>query len=81
MPLSVSTQKLINEAVKNGFWVLLQNCHLAASWMPVLESLVFSLNALVHKEFRLWLTTAPTTVFPVAVLQNSVRITMELSVS
>ena len=28
-------QKLIAEGAEKGFWVLLQNCHLSVSWMPV----------------------------------------------
>jgi dynein heavy chain len=33
----VVAQKMLKEATVNGSWVFLQNCHLAASWMPELE--------------------------------------------
>ncbi len=68
---------LLDTAKQNGGWVLLQNCHLAASWMPQLELIVESISDTVHKDFRLWLSSFVCKEFPVSVLQNSVKMTIE----
>eukprot|EP00825_Cyclidium_porcatum_P016785 TRINITY_DN196_c0_g3_i3.p1 TRINITY_DN196_c0_g3~~TRINITY_DN196_c0_g3_i3.p1 ORF type:complete len:1060 (-),score=193.84 TRINITY_DN196_c0_g3_i3:398-3577(-) len=69
--------EMIKEFSGKGGWVLLQNCHLAESWMPELEKQVEDLNENMHKDFRLWLTSMPTNYFPISVLQISVKMTVE----
>ncbi|RYH30569.1 hypothetical protein EON65_04765 [archaeon] len=69
---------LIEKGMAAGDWVMLQNCHLSISWMPVLEQICEAFEAdKMHSEFRLWLTSMPSESFPASVLQNGVKITKE----
>ncbi len=72
--------KLIAEGRREGLWVLLQNCHLFKSWMPRLEAICERFGEEVnetHDDFRLILTSMPANYFPVAILQNGVKMTTE----
>ena len=61
--------RLIEQGQRNGEWVCLQNCHLSASWMPELERIQEKqVESETHPEYRLWLTSMPSSVFPVPVL-------------
>lgn len=71
-------EKLIANGHSDGDWVCLQNCHLAASWMPALERIQEAQDPdKIDTEYRLWLTSMPTAIFPVPVLQGGIKITNE----
>ena len=74
----VIAEGLVRKGRRNGSWVMLQNCHLIPSWLPRLEYICEQHDdASVSTAFRIFCTTYPTPDFPVSVLQNAVKITME----
>jgi len=58
--------------METGKWVVLQNCHLAVSWMKELDRICNDdiIPNRTHTSFRLWLTSYPSDDFPVSILQN-----------
>ena len=74
MPISLGkgqgklAKRNIIECSQAGNWVLLQNCHLAKTWLIELEELVEQMADVnekkPHPDFRLFLTTSSTNTFP-----------------
>lgn len=70
--------KLIEDGIKTGNWVILQNCHLATDWMCTLERICDNLAPdTTNPDFRLWLTTNSTSIFPLSIVQGSVKLVNE----
>ncbi|CDI82515.1 hypothetical protein EPH_0040020 [Eimeria praecox] len=75
---ALRAEQVIRDGARHGFWVFLANCHLAVSWLPALEKLAEeTLEAHLHPDFRLWLSSEPTPHFPLALLQRSTKICIE----
>ncbi len=49
---------MIQDGVKRGLWILLQNCDLLKNWLKDLENIIDNIKN-PKPDFRLWLTTAP----------------------
>ncbi|KAL0236998.1 hypothetical protein PCE1_000395 [Barthelona sp. PCE] len=69
---------------KSGGWVILENLHLTIKWLPWLEKFIEGLSDPEeedpHPEFRLFLTSEPTSTgppIPQAILETSIKVTNE----
>jgi dynein heavy chain, axonemal len=70
--------EIIEKAKTKGKWLLLQNVHLCESFLPVLEDTIEELNAPgTSRNFRLWLTSHPSSNLPISILQSCIKVTME----
>ncbi|KAH9641787.1 hypothetical protein HF086_003913 [Spodoptera exigua] len=76
----IHARKLIDRGLKEGFWVLLQNCHLGLNYMTEVMEQFSELEKTpekVHEHFRLWITTEVHPKFPITLLQMSIKYTCE----
>lgn len=69
-------KRVMNDAVKNGNWVILKNVHLSPSWLKELEQEMYGMNP--HKSFRLFLLAEFSEKIPVTLLKQSIKFIFEL---
>ncbi|KAL6037086.1 hypothetical protein STEG23_030201, partial [Scotinomys teguina] len=78
---AAKAEEIIFKALdKKHQWVFLQNCHLAASFMPRLCAIIESFNSpdmMLDPDFRLWLSSKSYGSFPIPILQKGVKIAVE----
>ena len=64
----VHARRLLANAILNGGWVLLQNCHLSSEMcVEIVETLTEAET--IENSFRLWITTEEQPKFPISLLQ------------
>jgi len=70
-------ERAIDDGVKRGHWVFLNNLHLMPRWLPKLENRLREreAEAPLHAAFRLVLSSDPSPRIPIGLLERSVKLT------
>ena len=63
---------------RQGHWVFLNNVHLMPRWLPFLEKKIdeYAING-THENFRIMLSSDPSTSIPVSILDRAIKITSD----
>ena len=69
----------VKNALMKGTWIVLCNCHLGLKYMNELSDFLNNNEDIDNapKDFRIWITTEQQNKFPLALLQNSIKVTNE----
>nr|XP_046254731.1 dynein axonemal heavy chain 11 isoform X1 [Scatophagus argus] len=75
-------ERVVKNASKQGHWVILQNVHLVARWLPSLDELLEIAAVDSHPDYKVFITGEPSLspeqhVIPRGILENAVKITSE----
>ncbi|XP_075321443.1 dynein axonemal heavy chain 11-like [Odontesthes bonariensis] len=75
-------ERALTNASKQGHWVIFQNVHLVARWLPCLEALLETAAVNSHPSYRVFITGEPVQspeqhVIPRGILENAIKITNE----
>lgn len=69
-------RRVIRQGFETGVWVILQNCHLGLKFMEEIEEII-SNPSIIHDDFRLWITCEQHPLFPLGLLQKTIKVTNE----
>lgn len=77
----VPAQKVFDDAIHHGKWIIFENCHIATDWMNKLEclyiNLIESADGVINDDFRWWFILNRTTSFPLIILRDAIKIAVE----
>lgn len=78
----VVAEAAIDVAAEKGHWVILQNIHLVARWLPTLEKKIEASAEKAHTDYRLFVSAEPAPspqyhILPQGVLESAIKITNE----
>lgn len=78
----VVAEEAMKIAAEKGHWVILQNIHLVAKWLPKLEKELETYAVGSHPDFRMFVSAEPAGtrdahIIPQGILENSIKITNE----
>lgn len=55
----IVAERALDQGSRDGHWVVLQNIHLVARWLPQLEKKLEQTGENAHEEFRVFLSAEP----------------------
>lgn len=78
----IVAEAAIDVASKKGHWVILQNIHLVAKWLPSLEKKMEMTMENSHPNYRLFISAEPASsheyhIIPQGILESSIKVTNE----
>ncbi|VDL18993.1 unnamed protein product [Hymenolepis diminuta] len=78
----VVAEEAMQLSAREGHWIILQNVHLVAKWLPVFEKRLEELMEGAHTNYRVFISAEPASspefhVIPQGVLENSIKIVNE----
>lgn len=80
-----AAKEIVEKSWSIGDWALLQNCHLGLPFLNQLEDMLRTIIQVpageprqeIHEESRVWITAEPQGLFPIGLLQMSIKLTNE----